>query len=292
MTFRNDVKLDTSEVSDMRGRSGAQTGALALGGGGGLALVVALVVMLLGGGNASDLLGDLNNLQSFDPNSSAGLEHCKTGADANKYDDCRIVGYVDSIQAFWTSDLPQEAGIKYTPVKTVFFSGSLDTGCGYASSSSGPFYCPGDKHIYIDLGFFNQLQTQFGAQGGPFAEGYVIAHEYGHHVQDLQGTLTEATGEQGATGQSVRTELQADCYAGVWARHAADTGYLNPLTQSDISQALDAASAVGDDRIQSQMGGVNPETWTHGSSTQRVRWFTNGYNGGAMSVCDTFSGGI
>jgi predicted metalloprotease len=293
MTFRNDVRLDTSEVSDMRGRSRTRTGAIAAGGGGTLTLVVALIVMFLGGGNTTDLLGDLANLESLDPASTAGLEHCKTGADANKYDDCRIVGYVDSIQAYWSSALPAQTGVAYTPVTTVFFSGGYDTGCGYASSASGPFYCPADKHVYIDLGFFKQLQTQFGARGGPFAEGYVIAHEYGHHVQDLQGTLNESSQQEGAQGMSVRIELQADCYAGVWARNAADTGYLNPLTQEQISEALDAAAAVGDDRIQSQMGGgVRPDTWTHGSSEQRVRWFTNGYNGGAISACNTLSGDI
>jgi predicted metalloprotease len=292
MSFRKDARLDTSQVSDMRGRSRARTGAIAAGGGGALTLLLVLVATMLSGGDASTLLGDLTNLQSLDPGSTAGLEHCKTGADANKYDDCRIVGYVDSIQAYWSSALPA-AGLTYKPVQTVFFSGGIDTGCGYASSASGPFYCPGDKHVYIDLGFFDQLQSQFGAKGGPFAEGYVIAHEYGHHVQDLQGTLTASSTQAGAEGMSVRIELQADCYAGVWARHATETGYLNPLTQSDIAQALDAAAAVGDDRVQSQMGGgVHPDTWTHGSSDQRVHWFTTGYDAGTLSVCNTLSGDI
>jgi predicted metalloprotease len=290
MTFRRDVDLDTSQVSDMRGRR-ARNGAIAAGGGGALTLIVVLLVTVLSGGDASALLGDLDNLASTEPGSSAGLDHCRTGADANKYDDCRIVGYVDSVQAYWTSALPA-TGVAYTPAQTVFFSGGIDTGCGYADSASGPFYCPGDELVYVDLGFFKQLQTQFGATGGPFAEAYVIAHEYGHHIQDLQGTLTRSSSQAGAEGMSVRIELQADCYAGVWARHAADTGYLVPPTQGEIAQALDAAAAVGDDRIQAQTGRVNSETWTHGSSEQRTHWFTTGYNGGSLNVCTTLSGDI
>jgi predicted metalloprotease len=291
MTFRDDAKLDTSQVSDMRGRSGAQIGAIAGGGGGLLTLILVLVLNLLSGGSATSTLSDYDNLNGLQANGSGDLSRCKTGADANKYDDCRIVGYVGSIQAYWSSALPA-SGVAYEPAKTVFFSGGIDTGCGYASSESGPFYCPADRYVYIDLDFFKQLHSQFGAKGGPFAEAYVIAHEYGHHIQDLQGTLNESSSQQGAEGASVRTELQADCYAGVWAANATSTGYLLPLTSEDISEALDAASAVGDDRIQSQVGGVNPETWTHGSSAQRVHWFQTGYDSGRISACDTFSGSI
>jgi hypothetical protein len=291
MTFRRDVELDTSQISDMRGRSRARTGALAAGGGGAVTLILVLLVTVLGGGDASSLLGELENLASLEPGSTAGLDHCQTGADANEYDDCRIVGYVDSVQAYWASALPA-TGVAYEPAQTVFFSGGIDTACGYASSQSGPFYCPGDKLVYIDLGFFKQLQSEFGAKGGPFAEAYVIAHEYGHHIQDLQGNLGRSSSQAGAEGISVRIELQADCYAGVWAHNAVSTGYLVSLTQADINQALDAASAVGDDRIQSQVGQVDPETWTHGSSDQRVHWFTTGYDGGTLSVCNTLSGDI
>jgi uncharacterized protein len=297
VSFRDDSQLDPSEVSDQRGRGGLgggfPGGRIAVGGGGlGVGgLIIVLLLQLLGGGGG---LGQLGGLQD---QTSAGappsdLSECRTGADANARQDCRIIGYVNSVQRFWKQDF-QRRGRAYAPATTYFETGQWETGCGPASTDVGPFYCPADKHVYIDLAFLDELHDRFGATGGSLAQGYVIAHEYGHHVQDLLGTLGSGTNEQGATGKSVRTELQADCFAGVWASHATETGLLEPITKAQVADALDAAAAVGDDRIQKQtQGEVNPDTWTHGSSQQRQRWFTTGYETRDMTKCDTFGGSI
>ena len=285
MSFDPNARLDPGQVEDVRGsRLGGRSLAI---GGGGIGTVVLLVVYLLMGGNLAGLVGSQDPSAGQQPQTST-LEQCNTGADANQREECRIVGYVNSIQKFWTDEFNQ-AGAQYQPAKTVIYSDQVSTGCGVASSQVGPFYCPPDKRVYIDLGFFQELQTQFGARGGSLAEGYVVAHEYGHHIQDLTGQLSSGSGQQGATGVSVRTELQADCFAGVWANHAAATGFVEPLTTDQIGQALDAAAAVGDDRIQrTTQGQVHPETWTHGSAAQRQKWFTVGYKRGQRRDCDTF----
>jgi predicted metalloprotease len=293
--FRNTARLDPSQVEDVRG-SGPMLrvpgGGLAVGGGGlGLLGVILYLVfgVLSGGGGLSGPLGNLDgSTVSQAPPSQVLGEECQTGADANRREDCRIVGDVNSVQSYWKSEFAA-SGRGYAPARTVFFTGSVDTGCGAASAEVGPFYCPVDKHVYIDLGFFDELRTRFGATGGPFAQAYVLAHEYGHHVQDLLGVLGGGSSQAGAEGRSVRTELQADCYAGVWAHHATQTGFIVDLTQADIDDALNAAAAVGDDRIQSEtQGQVDPETWTHGSSGQRQRWFRTGYASGRPAACDTF----
>ncbi len=297
MTFRRGSKLDPSQVEDMRGRIGGR--GLAVGGGG-LGVLLLLVYSLITGGapSASDAqaLDQLLNqtIGGSGPTASSALgTDCQTGADANARDDCRIVGYVNSIQAYWT-DAFAASRKQYQPARTRFFTDVVDTGCGTATTAVGPFYCPADRFIYIDLGFFDELRTQFGAQGGPFAQAYVLAHEYGHHVQDLLGVLDAGSGGQGATGQSVRTELQADCYAGVWSANAVDTGYLEPLTQANIADALDAAAAVGDDRIQAETRGqrqprnrgpmARPPSASTGSPT--------GYSAANAGGCDTFSGSV
>jgi hypothetical protein len=285
MTFDPNARLDPTEVTDVRGssRMGGRGGGLAVGGGG-IGLVIAIIYILLGG-NPGDLTGG-GTSQGVDPNTpqSSALASCKTGTDANTREDCQIVGDVNSIQAFWATQVNG-----YTKAKLVLFSDGVSTGCGDATSQTGPFYCPNDKQVYLDLGFFQELQDRFGAKDAPFARAYVVAHEYGHHVQDLLGDLQPGT-DTGPTSTSVRTELQADCYAGVWAHNAASTGFIQTWTQDQIAAADAAAKAVGDDHIQaSSGGGVHPDSFTHGTSAQRVRWFTNGYQSGNPKDCDTFN---
>jgi predicted metalloprotease len=289
MTFNPGSQLDPGQISDRRG---VGRGGVALGGGGAIGIIILIAYTLLGG-NPNDLGPILEPGAVTGPESSAIATDCKTGEDANTRDDCRILGYVNSIQKYWNDEFTA-SGEQYQPVDTVLFTGATSTGCGSATSASGPFYCPVDKLVYLDLDFFQELRTRFGANAGSLAQGYVVAHEYGHHVQDLLGTLDASGGsETGAESRSVRTELQADCFAGVWTNHAASTGYLEQVTDAQIADALDAAAAVGDDRIQeATQGQVDPDSWTHGSSDQRQKWFTTGYQTGDPSKCDTFNGAI
>ena len=280
MTFRRNARLNPGQVRDLRG-SGVAVG-------GGLGGVILLVAVLLLGGDPSQIPSELLNGTTVGTGQENDLsEECRTGADANERQDCRIVGYVNSIQEYW-----QDAADGYQPAPTTFFTGSVSTGCGSASSAVGPFYCPNDQTIYIDLTFFDQLESQLGAEGGPLAEAYVIAHEYGHHVQNLANVLRPGGGT-GEDSYAVATELQADCYAGIWMFHAVDTGYLEPITREQIATAMNTAKAIGDDRIQQQtQGRVNPEAWTHGSSAQRQEWLNTGLTSGDPNDCNTFEADI
>jgi uncharacterized protein len=299
MRYREGGRLDTSSIQDRRGSGGARGGrGLAVGGGGlgvvGLIVVVLFQVLGGGGGDAAGVAGALSGLGSGQTADNSALEQsCQDSGDANDSVECAVVADIDSIQDYWTATL----GSDYQPAVTVFFSGSVQTGCGGATSGSGPFYCPADQQVYIDLTFFDDLRTQFGAAGGAFPNAYVLAHEYGHHVQALLGTNQQVTpGETGPTSGTVRLELQADCYAGTWANHAetvpdeSGAPLIADITDDDISRALDTAGRIGDDFIQENLGGgtVDQDTFTHGSSEQRQRWFTTGYRTGDPGQCDTF----
>jgi len=300
MEINRDAQIDTDQVRDV-GRSGGG----GFGGGGGLPIpipsgwvgLVVLALLVIGG-----LIGG-NTLMGGggDPGQETPVE-CPVG-DPNRLNDakCRNALYVNSIQDYWTDASPQNFGTPYQESDTVFFEQSVNTGCGPADSGVGPFYCPADDLIYIDLSFWDQLATQLGATGA-FAQPYVLAHEYGHHMQDILGTEAKVAAAReanpGAANElSVMMELQADCYAGAWARNAALTDdptgkpLFTSITEQDINEALDAAAAVGDDAIQKKMGGpVDESQFTHGSSADRQKWFKQGYNTGDPKTCDTFGG--
>ncbi|MDQ0708922.1 putative metalloprotease [Arthrobacter woluwensis] len=298
MSFNEGSQLDSSQVEDRRGMS---TGVKVGGGIGGGLLV--LVLSLLGF-NPS-LLDDLTGGAEQPPAQSqsagqSGVSQCHTGAQANQQLACRITGTVNSLNDFWP-DYLRQYGKQYPRPKTVLFTQRTQSGCGPATTEVGPFYCPADRTAYFDPGFFQELVTQFGSSGGPLAQEYVVAHEFGHHVQNILGTIDYAQRDpQGPQSGGVRVELQADCFAGIWAHYAstqpsASGGqpFLKPLTQTDIRDALSAASSVGDDRIQkAATGRVSPESWTHGSSAQRQKWFLAGYQSGELNKCDTFSGRV
>jgi predicted metalloprotease len=281
MTFNDNAKIDSSRTR-RRGRTGA------IAGGGGVVGIIAIALLSqLFGVDLSGLVGGAGGGSNASDEAIVG---CDTGADANANLDCRLAGAGDSLDSYWAGEVEG-----YRPTNVRLFDGQTDTGCGGATSAVGPFYCPPDETIYIDTAFFGDLRTKYGANGGPLAEMYVLAHEWGHHIQNVTGVMTGLdTQTTGPTSDGVRLEVQADCYAGAWVAAASQTvdesgtPLLEPVTDQQVADALSAASAVGDDRIQeSATGQVNPETWTHGSSEQRQKWFTSGYNGGP-AACDTF----
>ncbi|MFT4287672.1 neutral zinc metallopeptidase [Nocardioides sp.] len=311
MRFNPKARLDTSRTSD----AGSGSGGGGLGGGiplptgkmGAGGVVVLLVLVLLGqctgtvdlgsvlGGSTS---GASLNASRFQTDASAGDDRyasCTTGEDANNSSDCALVAVENSLYDFWSEKL----GSKFQAEQgVVTFTGGVQTqGCGSASSDMGPFYCPVDQTIYLDTQFYTDIfEGQLGGEDAPFVRAYVIAHEYGHHIQNLLGYMSQVKTQQGPTSDSVRLELQADCFAGVWAAAAESTPdedgntLIEDITDEDITEAIGAATTVGDDYIQQRMGGAtNPEGWTHGSSEQRVKWFKTGMSAQSLDECDTFS---
>lgn len=270
-------------------------GTRAGGGIGGLIIIILFVVLTqcVGGGGGLPTPGGGGGSQAQPDGIDSGDQryaNCKSGADANEDADCARLGVAVSLEDYWSETLPDQADTGFEPATINTFAGGIDTGCGQASSQVGPFYCPADQQIYLDTKFFaDVLEGQLGGQGGDFVEPYVLGHEYGHHIQNLMGTMGQVRTQQGEDSDAVRLELQADCYAGMWTRYAEDSELLT-LDEADIAEALDSAKAVGDDRIQQQSGQrVDPEGWTHGSSEQRMAWFTTGYEQGTLEACDTFS---
>ena len=256
--------------------------------------MLVLILALFLGINPGDLLGGTSSPQA-EPSGTAAAPYaqCTTGADISRDRECRFVAYTNSIQSYWAG-----AYDGYQKIQVVPFTGQVSTACGTASSAVGPFYCPGDTTVYLDTGFFDELTTKLGAKGGDAAEAYVFAHEFGHHIQNLTGVMgkvqSQGAGQTGPKSGGVRLELQADCYAGVWMNHATKdpSSPIESLTADDLNRAVDAAAAVGDDRIQERMQGqVNPESWTHGSAANRQKWLNVGFTSGDPNTCDTFASG-
>ncbi|MCW2712034.1 MAG: hypothetical protein JWP24_2228 [Marmoricola sp.] len=296
MRFNPKARIDQSQIETRGGGGGGGGMRLPIPGGGGGRIGMGTVVILV----LYFVITQFTNsggAGSAGGGNGAASNSCATGADANRSEDCAIDLFTNSVQDFWSRTYPEQANGQYEVIRTVRFQGSTSSACGQASSAMGPFYCPNDRMVYLDTTFFDDmLQGQLGAKGGTFAIGYVIAHEYGHHVQDQLGVLGRIRTQKGPRSDAVRVELMADCLAGVWAKGAQETrdsqgnAIIQGLTQDDVKIAIDAAQAVGDDRIQKRTSGrVNTDTFTHGSAAQRVRWFDRGMGQGTIKGCDTFA---
>ena len=270
---------ESSNIEDRRGMGGGR--GLAIGGGGIGTLLLILAVWLCGG-DPQALLEQLGGGQQIQEQTQQTQNNPARNDDQRQF----ASSVLKSTEDVWNQILPQQARVRYVEPKLVLFTDQTPSACGYASSATGPFYCPGDEKLYLDFGFFRELKTRFGAPGD-FAQAYVIAHEVGHHVQNLLGTMDKVNAAGNSNQLSVRLELQADCYAGVWSNYVQKKGLLEA---GDVEEAMKAASAVGDDSIQKQAQGyVVPESFTHGSAQQRMSWFNKGFEAGDIRQCNTFA---
>lgn len=299
MTFKKGGDISGRRATTGRSGRGGRGGAIAAGGGIGSVLLIGLF-LLLGGNPAQidDVFGGQDQSQPAIEGGEEGgdiLAHCQTLEDGNVYADCRVDFTAQSVDDVWAEILPQQAGIEYVEPGRVVFQDTVQSGCGAATSATGPFYCPADQTSYFDVSFFDQLE-QFGGTNAPLAQMYIVAHEFGHHIQQLEGTLGLSNyNEPGEDSNAVKIELQADCYAGIWASRAdkGEEALLEPITPEQVSTAVDTARAVGDDNIQQRSGGeVRPDMFTHGTSEQRQEAFLTGYNEGTMAACDTLERGV
>ncbi len=303
MRFNPKAKIDQSGIETRTG--GSRGGGMRLpipggaGGGGKIGVGTILIIILF---VVLTQCTDLGIPGGGSPTGNGGQDtttasKCVSGEDANQSEECAVALFTTSIRNYWKTAYPRETGNEYAFVGTITFRGSTDSGCGPASADMGPFYCPNDQRVYLDSTFFHDmLEGQLGAQGGSFAIGYVVAHEYGHNVEDQLGVLGRIRTQKGPRSDAVRVELMADCLAGVWAKGAQETkdedgrAIIEGLNQDDIKRAIDAAQAVGDDRIQKRSSGrVDTDSFTHGSAEQRVRWFNRGMSEGTIKGCDTFA---
>lgn len=262
------------------------------GGGLGTVVVVLLLLWLLGGGGEQPSPNQQNQGQ-YQSQGDYNLDHCDQAGAQNEYDDCRAAATFESVHDVWSHVLPEQAGLDYREAKMHLFQNSVTTGCGHASSDTGPFYCPRDETAYLDVSFFNELGS-LGGSAGPLAQEYATAHEMGHHIQNIEGTLGLSDYKHpGEDSAAVAIELQADCYAGIWAYYAQKQDILEPVTDEQLNEAIQTARAIGDDNIQRRSGGdVDPDAWTHGSSDERSQAFMSGYQTGKMSSCDTLNRGV
>lgn len=304
VTFNNNLG-DYSDRGSSAGGGGGFGGGGGRGGGGPLMwilgsvigrrfgipgiLILGAVLFFMNGGMGMFGGGGNGGQQAGHHGESKDFSHCKTADDANKHDDCRMLATATSLDKFWGQAVSSEIGKNYSKPGLKLGEGNIRSGCGNANlSQSGPFYCPKDETVYMSTKFFDELK-KLGGSNAPFSQEYVVAHEFGHHIQNIQGTLGLSDyNDPGADSNAVKMEVQADCYAGVWAQNA-DKGkdaLLEPITQQQVDEAIRTVQSIGDDHIQKNSGGgVNPDKWTHGSSKQRLEWFMRGYQGGTVDSC-------